>query len=69
MMNPELKIDGMSCDHCVAAVRKALEAVPGVTSAEVSLPEGRALVHGDADLEALVGAVEEEGYAASPVAA
>ncbi|RYG26114.1 heavy-metal-associated domain-containing protein [bacterium] len=64
-MNIELKIDGMTCGHCVAGVKKALEAVPGVESAEVSLAEGRAIVHGTAPIGQLVAAVEEEGYGAS----
>lgn len=61
-MNTQLKIDGMTCGHCVAAVKKALEGVPGVEGADVSLAEGRATVRGNAELPALVGAVEEEGY-------
>lgn len=61
-MTMELKIDGMTCGHCVAAVKKALEAVPGVEAARVDLNEGRAEVTGAADTEALVAAVEEEGY-------
>ena len=54
----------MTCGHCATAVRKALEAVPGIESAEVSLAEGWATVHGDALLGTLVEAVEEEGYTA-----
>ena len=64
-MNTELKIDGMTCGHCVAGVKKALEAVPGVESAEVSLAEGRATVRGTAPVPELIAAVEEEGYAAT----
>ncbi len=61
-MNTELEIDGMTCGHCVAGVKRALEAVPGVVSAEVSLAEGRAHVKGDAPRGALQAAVEDEGY-------
>jgi len=63
-MNTVLKIEGMTCGHCVAAVKKALEAVPGVENAEVSLSEGRAAVRGAAPLGELVAAVMEEGYEA-----
>jgi copper chaperone CopZ len=63
-MNTELKIEGMTCGHCVAAVKRALEAVSGVESAEVSLAEGRARVRGTASREQLSAAVEEEGYVA-----
>lgn len=58
-----LLIDGMSCPHCVAHVRKALEAVPGVEAAEVSL--GRAVVTGHAAPEALQAALDAAGYAAT----
>ena len=59
----ELKVTGMSCDHCVRAVTRALSAVPGVTRVvKVSLEEGVAVVEGSADREDLVAAVVEEGY-------
>ena len=63
-MKTILQIEGMSCDHCVRHVREALESVPGVKSAEVSLDSKSAAVeHGDGvSVEALRAAVEEEGY-------
>jgi len=58
-----LKIEGMSCGHCVDAVRKALAAVPGVRQVtEVSLERGEAEVEGEVDLSALIAAVQEQGY-------
>ena len=64
----KLKIEGMSCEHCVRAVDSALAGVEGVESViEVSLARGEALVEGDPDRSALVSAVEEEGYNAEPV--
>ncbi len=39
-----MKIDGMMCEHCEAAVRKALEAIDGVTYARVSHEKGEAVV-------------------------
>lgn len=65
-MKTELKIEGMSCGHCVASVKSALEAVPGVEEAEVNLVEGRATVeHGsETRAEDLADAVKEEGYVA-----
>ncbi len=60
-----LKITGMTCGHCVAHTKKALEAVPGVTEADVTLEPGGALVKGDADVSALLAAVKEAGYEAS----
>ena len=62
-MTTQLRIEGMTCGHCVAAVKRALEAVPGVESAEVSLAEGRAKINGTALEAELITAVEEEGYA------
>ncbi len=64
----ELKIDGMTCGHCVAAVKRALERVQGVGSADVDLAAGRARVDGDAAVAALVAAVQDEGYQAKPLA-
>lgn len=64
MQSTTLKIDGMTCGHCVSAVTAALQKVPGVVSAEVSLDKGQAVVKGDADAAVLIRAVEEEGYAA-----
>ncbi len=59
----KLKIEGMSCDHCVRAVTKALAAVPGVTRVvEVSLERGEAIIDGEAAFEQLAAAVWEESY-------
>lgn len=63
-MEKILKIDGMSCNHCVATVKKALESVDGVKNAEVSLDEKQAVVVGKADSKELVEAVEDAGYKA-----
>ncbi len=64
----KLKVEGMTCNHCVMAVKKALLKVPGVEKAEVSLEKGEALVEGVADPQALIRAVEEEGYKAEVLA-
>ena len=64
MSNTNLNITGMTCNHCVRAVTKVLEAVPGVQSAEVSLTPGSAVVTGSADPAALIATVQEEGYEA-----
>ena len=61
----QLKITGMTCSHCQAAVKGALEAVEGVEGATVDLESGIAQVEGPADLDALIAAVEEEGYQGS----
>jgi len=64
----ELKVTGMTCGHCEAAVNRALAAVPGVTRVvKVSRVEQLAQVEGDADVQNLVEAIEEEGYIAERV--
>lgn len=61
----ELKVTGMTCGHCEAAVNKALAALPGVTRVvKVSREDERVVVEGDADVQALIDAIEEEGYTA-----
>ncbi|HEY8428813.1 MAG TPA: cation transporter [Sandaracinaceae bacterium] len=62
MTTHELKIEGMTCGHCVRAVERALAAVPGVKKAEVAI--GTAKVEADAQVarSALVAAIEDEGY-------
>lgn len=60
-----LKIDGMTCHHCVKAVTEALGEVPGVSKVvEVSLDKNEATVEGQADNAALIAAVAEAGYEA-----
>ena len=48
-MKVTMKIEGMMCPHCEAAVKKALEAIPAVESAEVSHEKGEAVVGLSAD--------------------
>ena len=61
----QLNIDGMTCEHCVTAVKNALERTPGVEKAVVDLKAGSASVEGGADTQQLLQAVENEGYRAS----
>lgn len=63
----ELSITGMTCDHCVRSVTNALKDVPGVEDVTVSLENNEAIVKGNSlDVAALVAAVAEEEYEASP---
>jgi copper chaperone len=64
MSEVKLKISGMTCEHCVRAVTKALKGVAGVTGAEVTLQPGQAIVHGEAGPSDLISAVTNEGYEA-----
>ena len=63
-----LTVSGMTCGHCVAAVTSELEAIPGVTSVEVDLATGRAVVTSSApvDPSLLLAAVDEAGYEIVP---
>lgn len=54
----------MSCNHCKAAVEKAIARVPGVTSVAVDLPSGTAYVTGTHDPAAIIAAVSTIGYEA-----
>jgi copper chaperone len=60
-----LKIEGMSCNHCVARVQNALTSVEGVESAKVNLEEKQAVVKYDsnkAGKEKFKNAIEVAGY-------
>lgn len=62
-MRKLLKIEGMSCGHCVMHVQSALEDVPGVKSAQVDLLERSAMVDGEGLVDqALRAAVADAGY-------
>ncbi|MGI6211265.1 MAG: heavy metal translocating P-type ATPase [Anaerovoracaceae bacterium] len=63
-MEKTIKIEGMMCEHCEATVKKALESLDGVTQADVSHEEGRAVVtlSKDVDDQVMKNAVEEKDY-------
>ena len=60
-MEKRVKIEGMMCENCERHVKKALEAINGV-SAEVDYKMGLAQVQGDVTEEQIKSAIEEEGY-------
>ena len=64
MMTKTMEIKGMMCPHCEATVKKALEAVAGVSGAEVSHEKGTAVVSMDAEVadDVLKKAVEDKDY-------
>ncbi len=66
-MTKTVYVEGMMCAHCQAHVKKALEGVTGVTGAEVSLEDKKAVVTLAQDVsdEALMNAVKEAGYEAT----
>lgn len=69
MTTLELEISGMSCGHCVSAVKGALEELDGVDVKKVDI--GSATVEYDpsrSSLAAIEGAIEEAGYQVGPAA-
>lgn len=68
-MKKVLSIGGMSCGHCVAHVKEALESVSGVTKADVDLGKKQAVVEGSTlDDAAMKAAVAEAGYEVMAIA-
>jgi copper ion binding protein len=63
-MKTILKIEGMTCEHCVKHVTEALKSITGVSSAKVSLKHKNAEVKHDdgVTIEAMKAAVVEAGY-------
>ena len=55
-------IKGMSCPHCVASTKKALEDIPGVSGVEVNLDKGEASYEGDVKEETVKEAITKIGF-------
>ena len=56
------QVEGMSCNHCKAAVKNAIDVIPGVEKVEVDLAGGKAYVYGSHNHEEVVKAVSDRGY-------
>ena len=65
----ELRVDGMTCGHCVSAVTRAVKAVDSDANVEVDLGTGKVRVDGRSTAEALGKAIAEAGYPAAPAGA
>ncbi|HET8995432.1 MAG TPA: heavy metal-associated domain-containing protein [Acetobacteraceae bacterium] len=59
-----LAVTGMTCQGCVNAVTRVLSRVQGAQEVQVDLAAGRAVVHGNAEPDALLAAVRKAGYGA-----
>ena len=59
-----VKVEGMSCQHCVKAVEGAAMSVKGVAGAKADLKSGAVTVEhdGTAEIGAIRGAIEDQGY-------
>jgi copper ion binding protein len=64
MASTSYQVQGMTCDHCVRAVRSEIGQIPGVADVAVDLHTGRVTVSTDRpiDNDAVVAAVDEAGY-------
>lgn len=64
MTSTTYRVEGMTCDHCVRAVRTEVAAIEGVAEVEVDLASGEVAVTSDAPLDPVVvrAAVDEAGY-------
>jgi copper chaperone len=60
----KLKVEEMSCGHCVKAVTEAAKSVENVDQVEVDLDGGQVTVTGSADSAAVIAAISEAGYPA-----
>lgn len=62
-MQKTISITGMHCQHCSAAVTKALEALPGVSGVSVSLEQGQAVLNAGTNSDAVLRtAIEDIGF-------
>lgn len=61
-MEKKYKVDGMACGGCVANVKRALEALPGVEAVNVDLASGVATVQGEVAAEDVERAIEDAGF-------
>jgi copper chaperone len=61
---PEIKVKGMSCGHCAAAVTRALQSLPGVSEVQVDLASGRVTYQSAAPQspEAVARVIKTAGY-------
>lgn len=60
-----IHVDGMSCEHCVNAITKAVSALPGVSGVDVNLSGGTVTADYDSTqitLEIIKAEIEEQGY-------
>lgn len=64
----ELKVDGMTCNHCVHTVTRAVKSVDPGADVRVDLAGGTVSVQSQGSAEALSRAIQEAGYGASPLA-
>lgn len=61
-MNQTFDVQGMTCQHCVQAVRAAVQDMDALAQVEVDLASGRVLVQSEQPRETLAQAIADAGY-------
>ena len=61
-MTIEFKVDGMSCQHCVAAVTNAIREHDAAAQVQVDLASGRVVVESTQPVDTLKAAIDDAGY-------
>jgi copper chaperone len=59
----EFQVEGMSCQHCVAAVTRSIHEIDSQAQVRVDLEHGRVIVESSQSVDALKEAIDEAGYA------
>lgn len=62
----QLQVKGMTCQHCVKAVTKAVQALDAAANVAVDLPQGMVTVQTTLSRDATAQAITEEGYEVQP---
>ena len=66
-MTIEFQVEGMSCQHCVAAVTNAIREHDGAAQVQVDLASGRVAVESAQSADTLKAAIDEAGYTVTAV--
>jgi copper chaperone len=66
-MTIEFQVEGMSCQHCVAAVTNAICEHDGAAKVQVDLASGRVAVESAQSVDTLKAAIDEAGYTVTGV--
>ena len=61
-MSIEFKVEGMSCQHCVGAVTRAIQEQDASAQVAVDLATGKVAVQSGASVDTLKAAIDEAGY-------
>jgi copper chaperone len=64
----KLIVEGMTCDHCVRAITRAIKTLDGVAEVHVDVAGGTVTIDGGVDAGLATAAIEEEGYRVVAVA-